>query len=79
MIQDHFSCVVNTCLFVFVCLFCLFVCCCCCCLFFFVFFVGLKKNQTFCGSSQCSTTGVTKAVVCAILSEGWCIKKNPCF
>ena len=23
-------------------------------------------------SSQCSTTGVTKAVVCAILSVGWC-------
>ena len=24
-------------------------------------------------TSQCSTTGVTKAVVCAILSVGWCI------
>ena len=24
-------------------------------------------------SSQCSTTGVTEAVVCAILSVGWCI------
>ena len=24
-------------------------------------------------SSQCSTTGVTKAVVCAIPSVGWCI------
>ena len=24
-------------------------------------------------SSQCSTTGVTKAVVCAILSVGWYI------
>ena len=24
-------------------------------------------------SSQCTTTGVTKAVVCAILSVGWCI------
>ena len=24
-------------------------------------------------SNQCSTTGVTKAVVCAILSVGWCI------
>ena len=23
--------------------------------------------------SQCSTTGVTKAVVCASLSVGWCI------
>ena len=27
----------------------------------------------FLRSSQCSTTGVTKAVVCAILSVGWCI------
>ena len=27
-------------------------------------------------SSQCSTTGVTKAVVCVILSVGWCIKKT---
>ena len=24
-------------------------------------------------SNQCSTAGVTKAVVCAILSAGWCI------
>ena len=24
-------------------------------------------------SSQCSTTGVTKAMLCAILSVGWCI------
>ena len=24
-------------------------------------------------SSQCSTTGVTKAMACAILSVGWCI------
>ena len=24
-------------------------------------------------SSKCSTTGVTKAVVCVILSVGWCI------
>ena len=24
-------------------------------------------------SSQCSMTGVTKAVVCAILTVGWCI------
>ena len=29
-------------------------------------------------SSQCSTIGVTKPVVCAILSMGWCIQKNPC-
>ena len=25
------------------------------------------------GASQCSTTGVTKAVVSAILSVGWCL------
>ena len=29
-------------------------------------------------SSQCFTTGVPKAVVCVILSVGWCILKNPC-
>ena len=29
-------------------------------------------------SSQCSTTSVTKVVVCAILSVGWCIQKNHC-
>ena len=28
-------------------------------------------------SSQCSTTGVTKAVVCVILSVGWCYIKEP--
>ena len=33
-------------------------------------FVVEDHSQT---SSQCSTTGVTKAVVCAILSVGWCI------
>ena len=30
-------------------------------------------NQAISRSSQCSTTGVTKAVVCVILSVGWCI------
>ena len=25
-----------------------------------------------------ATTGVTNAMVCAILSVGWCIEKNPC-
>ena len=30
-------------------------------------------SSIFSRSSQCSTTGVTKAVVCAILSVGWCI------
>ena len=32
--------------------------------------VGLHQSSR---SSQCSTTGVTKAVVCVILSVGWCI------
>ena len=27
-------------------------------------------------SNQCSTTGLTKPVVCTILSVGWCIKKT---
>ena len=31
------------------------------------------SSQAISRSSQCSTTGVTKAVVCAILSVGWCI------
>ena len=29
--------------------------------------------STISRSSQCSTTGVTKAVVCVILSVGWCV------
>ena len=29
--------------------------------------------ELFLVPSQCSMTGVTKAVVCAILSVGWCI------
>ena len=29
--------------------------------------------ELFLINSQCSTTGVTKAVVCVILSVGWCI------
>ena len=43
-------------------------------------FSEIRKNSTepfnrypISRSSQCSTTGVTKAVVCAILSVGWCI------
>ena len=32
-----------------------------------------KTHWTIFRSSQCSTTGVTKAVVCAILYVGWCI------
>ena len=35
---------------------------------------GVRSGQyTISHSSQCSTTGLTKAVVCAILSVGWCI------
>ena len=30
-------------------------------------------NSAIFRSSQCSMTGVTKAMVCAILSVGWCI------
>ena len=30
-------------------------------------------HWTISRSSQCSTTGVTKAVICAFLSVGWCI------
>ena len=29
--------------------------------------------ELFLVPAQCSTTGVTKAVVCAIMSVGWCI------
>ena len=32
-----------------------------------------ERDVAISRSSQCSTTGVTKAVVCAILSVGWCI------
>ena len=34
---------------------------------------SLCKIVAISRSSQCSTTGVTKAVVCVILSVGWCI------
>ena len=33
----------------------------------------LRDNKAISHSSQCSTTGVTKAVVCAVLSVEWCI------
>ena len=33
----------------------------------------LSTHWAISRSSQCSTTGVTKAVVCVILSVGWCI------
>ena len=39
----------------------------CCILFEF------NITPIFSRSSQCSTTDVTKAVVCVILSVGWCI------
>ena len=32
-----------------------------------------ESMSYFSRSSQCSTTGVTNAVVCVILSVGWCI------
>ena len=37
--------------------------------------IGSKRFDTLTATdlSQCSTTGITKAVVCAILSVGWCI------
>ena len=34
--------------------------------------MGTRPLYSSC-SSQCSTTGVAKAVVCVILSVGWCI------
>ena len=34
---------------------------------------GAGKRLAISRSSQCSTTGITKAVVCVILSVGWCI------
>ena len=37
----------------------------------------MVDSLSYSRSNQCSTTGVTKAVVCAILFVGWCIyKKN---
>ena len=33
----------------------------------------VKTHWAISRSSQCSTTGVIKAMVCAILSVGWCI------
>ena len=42
-------------------------------------YIGMKLTHylylpnTISRSSQCSTTGVTKAVLCAILSVGWFI------
>ena len=35
--------------------------------------ISVFRLSTTTRSSQCSTTGLTKAVVCAILSVGWCI------
>ena len=32
-----------------------------------------QTNMMEAGSLQCSTTGVIKAMVCAVLSMGWCI------
>ena len=54
---------------------CVYVCVCGVCLFLF----DLVRFTKFSRPSQCSTTGVTKTAVCAILSVGWCIQKNPYF
>ena len=35
--------------------------------------IDLSWGGAISRSSQCSMTGITKAVVCAILSVGWCI------
>ena len=45
---------------------CVCVCVVCVCVYIYIY-IYISR------SSQCSTTGVTKAVVCAILSVGWCI------
>ena len=54
----------------------------CCCLYLFSFFYPLKvrwinpswwTHLAISRFSQCSTTGVTKAVVCVILFVGWCM------
>ena len=39
------------------------------CVSLYIYITSLEISR----SSQCSTTSVTKAVVCAILSVGWCI------
>ena len=41
------------------------------CYSYFVYFWA--SSSDYFSSSQCSTTGVTKAVVCTILFMGWCI------
>ena len=45
---------------------------------FSVYMSKKKKLVSDTHYSQCSMTGVTKAVVCAILSVRWVIQKNPC-
>ena len=42
-------------------------------IYWFVLVKIIKITSKGSRSSQCSTTGVTKAVVCIILSVGWCI------
>ena len=35
--------------------------------------ISKERNVAISHSNQCSTTGASKVVVCAILSVGWCI------
>ena len=35
--------------------------------------MGRWVDPSWGGPIECSTTGITKAVVCAIMSVGWCI------
>ena len=42
-------------------------------------FVKLIPHDGLTSPSQCSTTGVTETMVCAILSVGWCIQNISCF
>ena len=48
-------------------------CICVCARAFNVKSLAQSSKKNISRSSQCSTTGVTKAVVCVILSVGWCI------
>ena len=39
---------------------------------------SIPHGEPISHSCQCSTNGVTKAVVCTVLFVGWCIQKIPC-
>ena len=40
---------------------------------YFIYSTALITHKAISHSNQCSMTGVTKAMVCAILSVRWCI------